>query len=152
MGFKKGLKQGIYIPVFPEKWVLTESSLDSGKIKYRSSWEKKFCVFADYNPQILKVSSESVIVPYYNPVKERMARYYIDFMIKTVDKVFLVEVKPRAECNPPKPGKYQTPKSEATYRRAIETYAVNQAKWEAAEKFATERGAQFIIITEDDLF
>jgi hypothetical protein len=153
MAFKKGFKQGFYDPKYPEKWIITESFDTKGKgIKYRSSWERKFMVFADMNPDIIRVNSEGVVVPYYNPVKEKMSRYYIDFMIQNKKgKVFLVEVKPMKEVLPPQPPRTKTEKSMMNYQKAICTYAVNQAKWEAAREFSAQKGAEFIIITEKEL-
>jgi hypothetical protein len=153
MAFKKGLKQGIYEPKFPKKWILTEAfDMKEKGIKYRSSYEKHFCRFADFNPDIIKVNSEGVVVPYFNPVKEKMSRYYIDFAIETrKGKLFLVEVKPSHETVPPKLPKKKTEKSMLNYQKAIITYAVNQAKWQAAEEFAEGCGAEFIIIDETHL-
>ena len=152
IGIKKGFKQGIYEPVYPEKWILTEAfDMKTAGIKYRSSWELKFCRFADFNPDIIKVNSEGVVIPYINPVKGKAAKYYMDFVIQTKSTVFLVEVKPLKDVNPPKPPKSQTEKSMNSYKRAIETYVINQAKWEAAEKFAAEKGWKFKIITEREL-
>jgi hypothetical protein len=153
MGFKKGIKQGFYEPKFPEKWIITEAFDMKGKgIKYRSSWEHTFCKFADYNPDIVRVNSEGVIVPYFNPVKEKIAKYYIDFAIETKKgKLFLVEVKPYNETIPPKKPKSNTEKSMMNFQKAIATYAINQAKWLAAKEYAAQRGAEFIIITEKEL-
>lgn len=153
MAFKKGIKQGFYEPVYPEKWIITETFDVKGKgIKYRSSWEHKFMRFADFNPDVVRVNSEGVVVPYFNPVKEKMSKYYIDFLIQNKKgKVFLVEVKPRAERFPPKPPKNKTEKTMLNYQKAIATYAINQAKWEAATAYAKEKGAEFIIIDETHL-
>lgn len=152
-GFKKGVKQGYYEPKFPEKWIITEAFDMKGKgIKYRSSWEHRFCQFADFNPDIVRVNSEGVVVPYYNPVKERMARYFIDFAIENrKGTIFMVEVKPFHETQPPKLPKSRTEKTMLNYQKALATYAVNQAKWEAAREYAAEKGAKFVIITEREL-
>ena len=152
-GFKKGIKQGIYEPRFPEKWIITEAfDMKRKGIKYRSSWEYKFCQFADFNPDIIRVNSEGVIVPYFNPVKQKISRYYIDFMVQNkAGKIFLVEVKPWAQTIPPKKPKNMTEKASIQLEKAFATFAINQAKWEAAEKYAKEKGAQFIIITEREL-
>ena len=152
MAFTKGIKQGFYEPVHPEKWIITESFDTKGKgIKYRSSWELKFMKFADFNPQIIKVNSEGVVIPYMNPVKNKVSRYYMDFLIQTQKETFLVEVKPYAQTIPPSPPKSKTEKSLKNFYKAIETYAVNKAKWEAAEEFATKSNMKFMIITEREL-
>ena len=151
-GFKKGFKQGLYEPKYPDKWVITEAfDMKERGIKYRSSWELKFCRFADFNPDIIKVNSEGVVIPYMNPVRGKVSKYYMDFVIQTKSTVFLVEVKPLKDVNPPKPPKAKTEKGMQNYAKAIETFAVNQAKWEAAEKFAAQKGWKFKIITEREL-
>jgi len=151
-GFKKGVKQGIYNPRNPDKWVITEAfDMKEPGIKYRSSWEKSFCIFADLNDNIIQVNSEGVVVPYISPVDQKVHKYYIDFFIKTKDKTFLVEIKPFNQTIPPKEPKNSSIKSQNVYKNAIKTYMINLAKWESAEKFAKERGAEFIIITEYEL-
>ena len=37
------------------------------------------------------------------------------------------------------------------YLREARTYAINRAKWEAAEEYCLDRGYKFRIITEDHL-
>jgi len=152
MAFKKGVKSGFYEPVYPDKWIITESFDTKGKgIKYRSSWELKFMKFADFNPEVLKVNSEGVVIPYMNPVKNKMSRYYMDFMILTKKETFLVEVKPLAQVQAPIQPRSKTEKSLKNYYKAIETYAVNQAKWKAAKEFAEKNNMKFMIITEREL-
>jgi len=153
MGLKKGVKSGIYIPVNEDKWIITKT-FDTKEpcIKYRSSWEKKFMEFCDFNPNITKVNSEGMTVKYLNPVTNKISNYYMDFMIETNNnKIWLVEVKPRYQTIPPKPPKNNSEKSAALYRKAIQTYAVNQAKWEATEILCEEKGWIFKIITEKEL-
>jgi hypothetical protein len=148
-------KQGYYIPIKPEKWIITESFDSKGKagIKYRSSWEHKFMKFCDYNDNIIKVNSEGVVIPYISPVDNKYHRYYMDFIVETADsRIILIEIKPYSQCIPPKPPKNDTDKSRLSFQKAIMTYAVNQAKWEAAGLYAEERGWMFKIITEKELF
>jgi hypothetical protein len=149
-------KQGIYTPVHPEKWIITESfDMKQPGIKYRSSWEKKFFYFMDMNPNIVKCNSEGVVIPYLNPVRNKISKYYMDCTFETKDgTVFLVEIKPFKETVHPKPPRKNAKnpqKAQRTYIKAIETYAVNQAKWEAAERFCNEKGFKFVIITEKEL-
>lgn len=163
MAYKKGgLKQGYYTPRNPDKCVLTEGSLDNKGNFYRSGWERKFMQWADLNPAVVRWSSEPFSIPYINEVKRaeclaqgrpyKGSSYYIDFYIQTINQEeFLVEVKPYAETQPPKEPKKKTEKAMNNYKKAIQTYIVNQAKWEAAEAFAKEKGVKFIIITEKEL-
>ncbi len=118
----------------------------------RSSWETRFAIWCDRNPSIVSWNSEETIVPYVCPTDGRVHRYFIDFRIevKTKDntiKTYLVEIKPFKQTLPPeKP-------SRATRRYLTEaaTYVKNQAKWEAANRYARDRGWEFIVLTEKQL-
>jgi len=154
-GFRKGLKQGIFIPQNPNKWIITEAFDSKGtpQITYRSSWEKKFFTFMDLNDNIVKANSEGIVIPYISPIDDKPHRYYVDAVMETRDGIiWLIEIKPYSQCIPPKPPKNNSEKSKINYQKAIMTYAVNQAKWEAAQKYADERGWRFKIITENELF
>ena len=59
----------------------------------------------------------------------------------------IIEVKPKSQTLPPKEQKRRTQK----FLREVATYAVNQAKWKAAEEFCTNRRMKFRILTEDHL-
>lgn len=136
-----------FTPTAPEKYLGNHTN-----IIMRSSWETMFANWCDRNPQILKWSSEEVVVPYRCPTDNRMHRYYIDFRIQLRDKsgtlkTYLIEVKPSKQTRPPEfPGK-------RTKRYLVEsaTFIKNQAKWEAAKQYAADRGWVFKIITEHDL-
>lgn len=152
-GFKKGVKQGYYEPIHPEKWIITEAFDSKGRvgIKYRSSWEHKFMRFCDFNDNIIKVNSEGIVIPYISPVDNKFHKYYMDFIVETKAGVSLVEVKPYDQTQPPKPPKNDSAKSAAWYQKSIMTFAVNQAKWEATVILCEERGWSFKIITEREL-
>ena len=139
-------KQGIYKPVNSKKYT------GRGIPEYRSSWELKFFQWCDKNSNVLEWSSESVIVPYKSPVDNRYHRYYVDnaVALKEGNEVvrYLVEIKPHKQTQPPKESKRKK-KSTILYEKM--TYAVNQAKWEAANKFANTKNMKFIILTENEL-
>jgi len=108
-------------------------------------------IWADRDNQVVKWCSEEIVVPYFDPVKQRMRRYFVDFamVVKTNNhgiKKYLVEVKPDKETRPPI-GKRKTKQ----LNEAIMTYTTNKAKWEAAEVFAQRNGMEFIILTEKHL-
>ena len=156
MAFGK-CKQGIYIPKYPDKWIITESfSSTKPEIVYRSGWEKMFFTFMDMNDNIIRCNSEGMIIPYNNPVTGKVSRYYMDAMMETKDgKIWLIEIKPYAQTKPPKPPRKNaknTQKAQANYIKAIETFAINQAKWEATQILCDEKGWIFKIITEKELF
>ena len=139
-------KQGVYSPVNTDKYI------GRGNPEYRSSWELKFFTWCDRNPNVLEWSSESIIVPYKSPVDGRYHRYYVDnaIALQEGDKVirYLVEIKPYKQTLPPVQSKR---KKKSTLLYESRTYAVNQSKWAAARKFATSKGMNFIILTENEL-
>jgi len=120
--------------------------------EYRSSWERKYMTYLDNHSSVLEWASENIKIPYYNPVENRVRRYFVDFYVKvkttkgTVEK-YIIEIKPSNQCNPPIKPKRQSQK----YKTAVKTYLVNQSKWKAARKYARKRGWEFLVITEKHL-
>lgn len=138
--------KGKYIPKNPEKYVG-----DITNIVYRSSWERRLMKFLDENPNVLKWNSEEAVIPYYSPVDNKMHRYFVDayakIQTKSGVKTYLIEVKPKHQTVPPKKPKRMSKK----YQDALKTYAVNEAKWNAAKRVCDERDWSFMILTEDHL-
>ena len=143
---RSSFKQGIYSPVNRKKYASISSP------KYRSSWELKFFQWCDKNINVLEWSSESVIVPYVIPKDGKVHRYYIDGAIALRENEqivrYLVEIKPYKQTIPPVESKR---KKASTILYEKVTYAVNKAKWSAATAYATKRGMNFIILTENEL-
>ena len=88
--------QGTYTPKNPEKYV--------GKypIITRSSWELMVCRMCDDHQNILQWSSESLKIPYTNPITGKYTVYVPDFMVLFEDqrgkkRVELWEIKPRKQ-------------------------------------------------------
>lgn len=140
--------QGFFHPKNPKKY-----KGNSQNIVYRSSWELKFMRWCDSNENILEYGSEEFCISYYNPVKQKVCKYFPDFIIKVREqngetKTYLIEVKPKKQTKPP------VKKSRATKSFIYETktYAVNQAKWKAAKEWCDDRKIEFKIITEDELY
>ncbi len=138
-------KQGIFRPKHPEKY---KGSLP---IVYRSSYELRFQKWADHNPNVLSWGSETIIVPYPNPLTGRVSRYFVDFNIIIRDKngqlkKFLVEIKPHNQTIPP----IQTRNTRSLAKRQAE-YIKNQAKWKAANEWSTKKGYDFVVLTEKHL-
>jgi len=124
---KRGHLYGDFVPVNEDKFIIVKNKQNGGKIKYRSSWEKKFLEWCDSNPNVTKIISEGVKIPYYFDGKERT--YYPDFVINFKDEVLLLEIKPASQVDDP----------------------INIAKFEAAKKFAESRKIKFLILTENEL-
>lgn len=139
--------QGRFSPVYPDKYVG-----DVSNIIYRSSWEKKFMIWADNNRNIIRWCSEEIVVPYYDPTTNKNRRYFVDFMIEYINRSgetrkALIEVKPEYQTKPP------VLKSKVTKRYITETfeYEKNKAKWSAAKEWCSLRGLEFVVLTEKHL-
>lgn len=125
---------------------------DKIQLEYKSSLELKAIKYCDFNKHIVKYAVEPFAIKYVKPSDGKVHRYYIDLFIEfsTSDK-FLVEIKPKSETIPPKKPSKNTNKSVANYQRSLLTFAINQAKWKAAEEFAKLNKMRFIILTEEEL-
>lgn len=139
-------RQGTYKPINRNKY--------KGKNNptYRSGWELKFFKFCDNNPNVLEWSSETVIIPYINPIDNKPHRYFVDNMVYIkegeVKKRYLIEIKPSKQTLPPTISKNKK-KSTMIYEQV--TYAQNKAKWAAAVDYAKKHNMEFKIITEKEL-
>ena len=141
-------RQGRFNPQNPEKYLG-----DVRNIIYRSSWELRFLRWCDQNVNIIEYGSEEFFIPYISPVDNRIHRYYPDFIIKVRHKDksikrYVVEVKPDKQTRPPKQGKRVT----KSFIYETKTYAVNQAKWKAAQEWCKDRMLEFKVITERELY
>jgi hypothetical protein len=124
--------------------------LGNGPIIYRSSWERKFCLYCERHPEIIQWSSESLSIKYFNPIDEKYHTYFPDFLVKTGDgKTIIVEVKPKAQLQKPNLPKRKTPKQIESYKWAYSTYITNMSKKKYAEEYAKSRGWDYMIVTED---
>jgi len=125
---------------------------DPCKITYRSLWERKFMVFCDNNPNILKWSSEEIIIPYIS-IDNKIHNYYVDFWVKIKTKLgietFLIEIKPLKQCQPPKIK--DNKKISKKELQEIKKWNINTKKWLYAKKFAEEKNWKFKILTENHL-
>jgi hypothetical protein len=140
-------KQGIYRPINIEKY------LGKNNPVYRSGWELKFFRWADTNPNILAWGSENIIVPYINPLDQKVHRYFVDNFVVFKDKdgnkqKLLIEIKPSKQTVQPVPTKGKHKKT-ILYEQT--TWITNQAKWIAAKEWAKRKNMEFIILTEKEL-
>lgn len=133
--------QGLFTLKNPHKYVGTRTP------RYRSGWEFTFMMFCDNNEHVLQWASESINIPYRNPLTGKNTIYVPDFLItyRTRDNTM------RAELIEIKPKKQSVIESKASQRDRA-AVAVNYAKWDAATKWAQRNGLMFRVITEDDLF
>lgn len=134
--------QGVYKIKNPEKYAGTRSP------KYRSSWELTFMMFCDNNPSVQQWASESVKIPYRDPLTGKYTVYVPDFVIVYLDKNLrkhaeLIEIKPANQTLKERVGKN-------VYNQA--QFVKNQAKWAAATQWCLERGMKFRVINESDIY
>jgi len=152
----KNVKQGWYELLNPNKFIkpIDEhmQSFKDGRVNYKSSLELKAIRYADYNKHITKWSLEPFNIKYTKPTDGKVHRYYIDLFLEfSTGEKFLVEIKSKGETIPPKKPSKNTQKAQLNYQKAIQTYYVNQAKWNAAKEFAKLNKMKFIVLTEDQL-
>jgi hypothetical protein len=125
---------------------------DPTKIVYRSLWELKFMRYLDSHPNIISWSSEEIVIPYISPMDNKIHRYFPDFWVRAKDNenninTMLVEIKPLCQVNAP----IVQSKMTKRYLTEVKTYAVNSAKWKAAQQFCSDRKWIFKIMTEKEL-
>lgn len=130
---------------------------DYTKVIYRSSWERKFCVYCDTSDNVLSWSSEPFTIPYNCPLTGKKREYLIDFYARIRNERgeindFLIEIKPKAKLKKPLPPRKQTLKKLQYYNVAMKEFLTNMAKFSAARVHAIKIGYRFIVVTEDILF
>lgn len=149
---KRGVRQGFYKLMNPAKFKLpVDGFMQSTKmiegflcVQYKSGLELKSFKYCDLNPKVVEWSLEPFHIPYLSPVDGKTHRYFPDLWIRFESAVFLVEVKPSAETKMPR-------KNDKRYGAKLNTYLVNQAKWQAAREFAKAKNCNFCILTEKQL-
>jgi hypothetical protein len=134
-------RQGVYTCKNLDKYV------GRNKPRYRSSWEMTFMMFLDSNDNIVQWASESISIPYRNPVTGKQSMYVPDFFVTYRSR----DNTTRAEIIEIKPKKQSLIESKMSDRdRAV--VAVNYAKWDAATKWCRRNGLTFRVINEDQIF
>lgn len=137
--------KGKFKPKNPDKYVG-----DLTKITYRSFLEYKVMQRMDSHPEIVLWASEEVAVPYKSPKDRKVHRYFPDIWFqKQNGEKWLVEIKPEIQCRPPKQGK--TGKANKRFKRELITFAVNKAKWQAAQKLCEQQGWKWKILTDKEI-
>ena len=134
----------IFTPQNPKKY-----AGDPKKIVARSGLEVRFFKWLDNTPEIIFWSSEEFFIGYISPLDNKPHRYFPDIMFKVKnaegEKTYVAEIKPDSQTRPPSTSKG---KKKTTLLREVMTWSVNEAKWNAAEKWCQERGFIFIKLTE----
>lgn len=133
--------QGPYTVKNPAKYV------GKGTPRYRSGWELSFMRFLDNNDNVMQWASESIQIPYRNPVTGKQSIYVPDFLItyRTRQNTLIAEV---IEIKPKKQSIIESKMS----NRDRMVVAINYAKWDSATKWCNRNGLKFRVITEEDMF
>jgi hypothetical protein len=134
--------QGRFDMKNPDKYVGKKTPLA------RSSWEFVFMRMLDENPGVLNWASESIQIPYQDPLTGRYTIYVPDFFMVYADKsgkkhAEVIEVKPASQTFREQVGK-------SKYNQ--EQYVKNLAKWEAATAWCKQQGLVFRVVNEGDIF
>ena len=73
--------KGRFTPKNPQKY-----AGDATNIIWRSTWERKVMDWLDQSESVVYWSSEELAIKYYNPVDNKIHRYFPDFIIKVKKK------------------------------------------------------------------
>ena len=138
--------KGKFTPKNPKKY-----AGDATNIIWRSSWEKRVMDWLDQSESVVYWSSEELAIKYYNPIDNKIHRYFPDFIVKVKKKdgtvmTHVIEVKPEYQTKQP----IRKRKTQKFINEYI-TYTVNVSKWKAATEFCKDRGWEFKILTEKNL-
>lgn len=138
--------KGRFVPKNPKKY-----AGDASNIIWRSTWERKVMDWLDQSESVVYWSSEELVIRYYNPIDNKIHRYFPDFIVKVKRKdgtvmTHVLEVKPEYQTKEPV-RKRKTQK----FINEYVTYTINQSKWKAATEFCKDRGWEFRILTEKNL-
>jgi hypothetical protein len=146
MSFGNKTYKGFFKPINTNKY-----NGDPNKIVYRSSWELRVMKWFDNHPDVIWWCSEELTIPYYNPIDQKMHRYFPDFIVKMKKRdgkvmTYVLEVKPYSQTQKPEKKR----KTQKFINESV-TYVINQSKWKAADEFCQEHGWEFKILTEHEL-
>jgi len=154
MAFKS--YKGWYTLKNPDKFIVPVDdfmkSYKNGQVNYKSKLELTAIYYADHHKQVTNWSLEPYPINYIKPTDNKVHRYYVDLYLEfDTGHKFIVEIKPFSQTIKPVPAKKVTAKSKRVLAHAVQTFAINTAKWEAAKQFASENDLKFIILTEKEL-
>jgi len=114
----------------------------------RSSWEFIFMRMLDEHEGVQNWASESIQIPYRDPLTGKQTIYVPDFFVVYVDK----DKKKHAEVVEVKPSNHTQLEKVGKSRYNQEQYVKNMAKWEAANRWCKQQGVRFRVVSEDEIF
>ena len=103
----------------------------AGECKFRSSWEQKYMIYLDSDPEVKSWSYEKLIIEYISNTRtKKIRKYYPDFFVEYADGTKkVIELK---------------------QKRKLEQ-AVVKKKASAAHSWCLNNGAAYVILTEIEL-
>jgi hypothetical protein len=134
--------QGRFEMKNPEKYVGKKTPLA------RSSWEFVFMRMLDEHPGVVNWASESIQIPYRDPLTGRQTIYVPDFFVVYNDK----NGKKHAEVVEVKPSNHTLREAVGKSQYNQQQYVKNMAKWEAANAWCKQQGVKFRVVSENDIF
>lgn len=137
--------------------------------EHKSSFELRMMEWCDKNANVIKWAYEPYCIEYVNkPVPNlptwtaelcdnKQHRYYIDFHVELKDnqgntKIYIIEIKPNRLTIVPKEPKKKTRAAVVRYVNEMKEFIKNQNKWAVANEFCSQKGYEFKILTENNLF
>jgi hypothetical protein len=146
-----------YTPKYPTKY------FGNYPIVLRSSYERKFCIFLDSHPNVIKWSSEPDFSPFpirYIGVDNKEHRYYPDFLMwyKHENNIYkyCIEVKPKTGFTQPKIPTKRKGEKESVFLKRLQSYYCQLRDWQtnvlkkqAAENICKSIGYIYKIVDED---
>lgn len=169
MNYKKDTKKGFYKVVNLDKYMGTKPPM------YKSSWELHTFVVFDRNPNILKWGYEAIPIYYHHPFYQKMTVYLPDLWCHLRgsngnDYKMMIEIKPnKFRCIPERPKEPTRPTKQTSnniskynkqfinYQKSLKRYegnmkdfAVNAAKWQAAQAWCAKNNVIWKILDEDN--
>jgi hypothetical protein len=143
--------KGTFRPLNPKKY-----RGDVTRIIYRSWLEFRYMRKFDANKAVKWWAAEELPVPYVSPVDGKTHRYFVDFVYcveeNGVERVVMLEIKPKSQTRAPKMTvSKQGRKNRKRFIGESITFAVNQAKWNAARVFCQKQGWEFRTATEQEV-
>lgn len=132
---------GIFTPKNPQKLIGKQT------VRFRSGWELTVMNFLDNHPSVIQWASESISIPYINPLTGRRTVYIPDFLVYYQDKngqkrAEIIEVKPAKEALAEK----------AKSKKDKAFLILNTAKWAACLEYCKRNGLTFRLLTENDIY
>ena len=101
----------------------------------------------DNHPNVIQWASESITIPYINPLTGKRSTYIPDFFVLYKDKMG----RERAELIEVKPAKEAIAEN-AKSKKDRAAVLLNTAKWAAAMTYCKKAGINFRILTENDIY